>query len=809
MPKRPQFTTALCIALCTALIALACSNKTTDAPKIGESAADKTPAPAGAADAAADTDTEEPPEAPPEGRPVQAWQDGKMTMMCESEARQKGFTIIDLSNYWVPYIFSERDSSDEPRVPNHFRPIFRKLANNWPYESRTMAAARQVVEHQQQRARNAKMAELRAQGMSEDEIRELMGLSSPSDTTGDSDKGADNTDSDTQGEACELLSQGVGDSEHFLEVFGIPPSLSVLRKRALDELERPCYADIDYNRFRGFDGFIAYRSNNAAKEDAQKTRSFAVKMRREIERLGLKDAFELRQHPDNKMSAGLIDLATRYEAISEAQKLLVCEGLFEERDVAKFTTGGLDWRTHRALVSFERKNRIFGWGFIGRDTLEALRKPPKERLYDTFMRTAAERVVDGANIIEDGTARLPNGKTPTYRDEQGQEHEVPNLVAEYTALLVKHMDLTSPDKLVAFLKNNDDKALGALYVAIPLPPRPPYYSDTMALHSVIHRGDVWYDYPYTDSGKERGQPRKVLPTNTLYVKWNDQDIPLITTNTTIGSWRSELAPDGYEYFRYKNSDVGPRIWKDIIAGPVWLPPDTSPSASLIKTVTYKGRTVRVPNYDEFGPWYASAYGLVAGFHYRPTQLKSGEIKYLDNGIRSHGSVDYNSILRRYYHGCHRLYNHIAIRLFSFILTHKPFKRVGEIPSGFARTITVDEEDFVIRLDSRGYKYELIDPVPVVVETGNIRGAQKTPIDAHMPKPNVNYGSDARFLPPQYAHLSQPPPIDNGTDTDTQASSPSADSQGNDPAKPSGSNITAPKSTDAAVPKPEKTPAATN
>jgi len=311
------------------------------------------------------------------------------------------------------------------------------------------------------------------------------------------------------------------------------------------------------------------------------------------------------------------------------------------------------------------------------------------------------------------------------------------------------MDLSTPDKVMNFLKATDDQTLDQMFVAVPLPPKPPYYANDMDLHSVINRGDVWYEYPYTTDGKRKGQGRRQMPINTLYVKWNDQDIPLITMNTTIGSWRTELAPDGYEYFKYKNSDIGPRVWRKIVAGPVWLPPDTTPSGDLLKTVIYKHRKVKVPNYNEFGPWYASAYGLVAAFHERQVEQKNGGFRYLDNGIRSHGSVDYNSILRRYSHGCHRLYNHLAIRLFDFILRHKPFKRVGQISAGYSHKIKVDEDTFVIQLNSRGYQYELLEPVPVYVQRGRIRGSQRTPIEGYMPKPDYEYGIDAQFLPEEF------------------------------------------------------------
>jgi hypothetical protein len=277
----------------------------------------------------------------------------------------------------------------------------------------------------------------------------------------------------------------------------------------------------------------------------------------------------------------------------------------------------------------------------------------------------------------------------------------------------------------------------------------------MDLHAVIDRGDVWYDYPFTEDGRRRGQPRKNMPVLTLYVKWRNQDIPIVKMNTTIGGWRSEIAPDGYHYYRYKNSDVGPRVWKEIVAGPVWLPPNTTPPGGLVKTVIYRGRKITVPNYDEFGPWYASAYGLVAAFHVREVERKSGRVDYFDNGIRTHGSVDYNSILRRFSHGCHRLYNHLAIRLFDFVLRHRPFNRIGQVSAGYSHSFTLDDgESYTLSLDSKGYKYELIDPVPVVVQSGRIRSRQKFPIESYMPKPGEEYGADAQFLPEGYARKSQ-------------------------------------------------------
>ena len=55
-------------------------------------------------------------------------------------------------------------------------------------------------------------------------------------------------------------------------------------------------------------------------------------------------------------------------------------------------------------------------------------------------------------------------------------------------------------------------------------------------------------------------------------------------------------------------------------------------------------------------------------------------------MRAHGSSDYLSIYSAngFSHGCHRLPNHIAIRLYSFILRHRNMSVVGDQPMNFAR-----------------------------------------------------------------------------------------------------------------------------
>ena len=191
----------------------------------------------------------------------------------------------------------------------------------------------------------------------------------------------------------------------------------------------------------------------------------------------------------------------------------------------------------------------------------------------------------------------------------------------------------------------------------------------MDLSIVVDRGDVWYDLPFDDQGNFKNFERKRYPSLTLFTTHNGQRIPLARWRTTIGGWRAEQANDGYEYLRYKGSDVGQRVIRQIVSGPVWIAPTSTPVRSLVKGKTVNDRWMKIVNYDELGPGYLSAYGLIAGYFVVPGQ--NGRPDW-DNGVRAHGSSDYLSIYSAngFSHGCHRLPNHIAVRLYSFILKHR-------------------------------------------------------------------------------------------------------------------------------------------
>ncbi|MBL8946341.1 MAG: hypothetical protein JNK45_24460 [Myxococcales bacterium] len=100
-----------------------------------------------------------------------------------------------------------------------------------------------------------------------------------------------------------------------------------------------------------------------------------------------------------------------------------------------------------------------------------------------------------------------------------------------------------------------------------------------------------------------------------------------------------------------------------------------------------------------------------------------------------------SILRRFSHGCHRLYNMDAVRMFSFILQHRAYQRLGQAQVGVRRQLEVDERTYTMKIGSRGYKYELVEPIPVMVTEGRVRGKRGSPITVAMKKPGAEATED--------------------------------------------------------------------
>ncbi len=600
-----------------------------------------------------------------------------------SDAKRDGLLVVDLSDDWAPFLFSESDGPGAPVKPNAYKQTFIALANDRMspeevfLESSAGRAAILATVPQAERSLQATELSPEEQQALDRARRTLRSRRTP----------------------------------NFLEVYGIPPTLSVLARRVEEDAAKACFSSLDLEGLRLLDFEVTFQGRDHAQ----------------------KEYAEAMADPDPSGRG-----QRRLQAVRAAQDRLVCEGLLLR---GQYTPGAFDLRTHHALAEFERKNDIFGWGFLSGETQRALLRSPMTLHLDTFRRILAERVADAAGLLEDGS--VSKGANPaTYRDAAGETHPVPNLIRDFVEALLAAVRVETPEDMQRFLQGIPPNGFDNLRAAFRPPALPPYYAPIMDLSAVIDRGDVWYDVPLDARGRPRAQPRRQYPTFTLLVAWRGQEIPLVRWRTTIGSWRSELGRDGHVYLKYKNSDVGPGIWQNIVAGPVWVPPAGTPGRDLLTKKVFDPRQgpVAVVNTEIMGPGFASAYGLAMAIHLQ--QFDDGRL--FDNQIRTHGSVDYTSIARRFSHGCHRLVNNRAVRLFDFILQHREFRRLGSRPlRDFTRRFAHLGQRYAYELETRGYYYELRPPVPVTVLEGRILGRAQEPIAGYVRKPGVNYGP----LPP--------------------------------------------------------------
>jgi hypothetical protein len=511
--------------------------------------------------------------------------------------------------------------------------------------------------------------------------------------------------------------------KNYLELYGIFPSLSVLRERFMQDAAQPCHDEESVALLDAVETVRYVPPKNMARE-AQRlawTTKDLEKARKRAKVATLQQLASAR--PELAAKVALIaKRAAEKAAMAAVEKRLVCEKLFAKD--SKHVAGVYDDAMSSAVRSFQQKHMIYEASFLHKRTVDALARPLVDNDYDALVRAMRERVVSAADIIEDGT-----GGT--------QKSPARNLVEEYTQVALQQLGLTDAQAARAFFERHPAEHFQTLRAAVKLPQRPDYHAPHMDLSIVIDRGDVWYDLPFDKEGHFNPHARQRYPSLTLFVTHQGQRIPLARWRTTIGGWRAEQAPDGYEYFRYKGSDVGARVIRQVVSGPVWIAPESTPIRSLVKGKTVNERPMAIVNYDELGPGFLSAYGLVAGYFVVPGQ--NGRPDW-DNGVRAHGSSDYLSIYSAngFSHGCHRLPNHIAIRLYSFILGHRNRLVTGDQPFGFSRQFLRGSTVFEIRIASRGFVYTLDPPLPVHVLEGTIKGAQKTPIIGYVPKPDTQY-----------------------------------------------------------------------
>jgi len=590
-------------------------------------------------------------------RRVYVFRDGRQVdSVTEPEARDRGLTVVDLGDDWAPYIFSE-DASLGAVGRQPYRPTFVALAN-----------------------------ERFGDGPEWDRAR----------------------------------------ADRFLELYGIFPTLNVLRRRLLDDERHACHAAIDDAALVD----LRYTLRPGADLEGQRTRvRIMPTLGRTLERVRSERGLASIDALANDRRYGYVlrryrAMRAPVQATRAMQGHLRCEGLLSrraEQDV-------FDLWTAAGLKAYQRKHMIVSWGLLDDDTRQAMLSDSRELDYRAVLRALRERVVDATGVIEDGSTSDSWGTVVDRHLDAEDFHHVarygalangaPDLVSAATDRAARELGWTSPEATREWFRIRTPEEVSSLEVGVALPPKPSYYHFPMELRAEIDRGDVWFDYPYTRTGAPRGHPERKRPTITIFAKDGDREVALVRWDTTIGSWQPDQLPNGYVRLRYKESPAGTRVWRDIVASPAWLPPDSTPDEDLVR----RRPGGDVINSDLVGPGYASAYGLamaVNHLHYTPRGRT--EPVFFDQGIRVHGSVSYQSILRSHSHGCHRLFNHLAVRLMSFLVKHRTVVRRGAMDVRYQRDVVSEGRALRLRMSTRGYLYELTPPVTVRVLEGQIRG----------------------------------------------------------------------------------------
>jgi hypothetical protein len=505
------------------------------------------------------------------------------------------------------------------------------------------------------------------------------------------------------------------------ELYGVLPSLAIVRARLADEPRHLCNDFIDGDAIPGLDRPYAQDDKDLVARAARTRAVLEAQLERERVRRGLPELAALAAVP--ALAAPYAQwkrLAELHAGLVAAQNHYVCEGYLAEADA----DGSMTWRTGNATELFQRRNFLMPNERLDRETREALGLDSRELDFRLALRVLRERVIDATGIIEDGTAdggpqpilgRMldPANMRAARGGEQPLPGAAPDLVSTTTEAAARQLGWLGPAEAGGFLTRHP----GGVRVALALPPPPAYHGPNMALVAEIDRGDVWYDeVPIARQIAHR-------PTLILYADDHGTRRPLIRWPTTIGGWADQRMASGVLVQKWKESDVGAFVWRDLYAAPTWLAPKTTPDRDLV-TNLYNGHYAL--KRSVLGPGPHAAYGMTLLVHHQVITRRDGSVRFDDNGIGTHGSASVTSIVNGTSHGCHRLYNQLAVRLADFLLHHRDHVTRGEQPELYRRVVMYKNESFAADITTRGFLYELTPPVPVTVLRGNIRSERKVP-----------------------------------------------------------------------------------
>ena len=177
------------------------------------------------------------PAAIPAHRRVYVFDGTTAQVMRDDDARLTGYSIIDLSDDFVPYIFREKTLGRDDYKKNEYRRTYINVANDITDESNRPLA-----------------------------------------------KGEHN----------------------YVELFGIPPSLSVLGKRFLAAAAKPCYGKLRGQVLRGYRGVVRYEGGKGARAILDRYKELKSMVRRAMRQGEVEDGERSRLKQRAGMTSALL-----------------------------------------------------------------------------------------------------------------------------------------------------------------------------------------------------------------------------------------------------------------------------------------------------------------------------------------------------------------------------------------------------------------------------------------------------------------------------------------------------------------------
>lgn len=623
--------------------------------------------------------------------PIPAIEGGRVVGQKTREAAQKeGLTVVDLSDDWLPYVFSQT-----PEKPQPMRPFLLDLANGRLKTGRLYARAHE---------------------------------------------------------------------DRFFEVFGIFPSLNLVRRRLADKRRHVCHDRVK-------DGVLEELSpkNVIPPEELEKVPNPNPETRAETPMVTTGRTISPRPLTEQEK-----------RAVIAMQAHLRCEELLR----GKATPGRMDRWTAEGLKVYQHLHQLADSSKIDADTRAVLLGDSREHDFRLLLRVLRERIVDATGLLEDGSAigvqgqvqgraldspefqplavstdkapssAPPVAEAPAAQSQAASAQAPPAAAVDKATKIVPASDLIAPATQVASealgwrspeaalantlpppapppgaktarkppLRSGAPAPLPTT-VAIRLPPLPSYHTAKMELRAEIDRGDVLLEKPKFDKdGHKKWKPPVAdRPTLTLYAKAGDHEVALVRWPTTIGGWKTFEKKDGTMALKYKESITGEAVWPEVLATPTWHPAPGMPTKRLLIKV---GDSFQ-PKTEIIGPGYRAAYGLVAIPHLQIMEKnEKGEPQLMDLRIRTHGTPGYRSVKRGESNGCHRLHNFEVLRLTTFLIKHHENVRDGLVPEDYVRKLTYKGQEVALESDSKGYRFKLTPPIPVNVLEGDVKGDAK-------------------------------------------------------------------------------------